>query len=192
MKRLSYDECREQLFSVVEKIESQIDVDTYFHSQLPCQFDEMLGDAIRCYIIEEPEEVRRMWACSIFSDVYVYFSAYATRGAMMAVRQCSMETLMNALIATSIEMRGIDDYRLSFITLSLVHHSAVLLGADTKELFQQADLYSVSRGGLIGFLDRSEHDKSIQAMGYQQGDTPAGIIYWPEPEAAPEEWRIKP
>lgn len=192
MTRLSYDKCREQLFSVLEIIKSHIDGDTYFRSQLPCVFDAMLGEAIRRYIIEEPEEVRRLWACSIFAGAYVHFGAYATRGAMIAVREGSMEILMNALIATSIEMQGIDDYRLSFITLSLVHHSAVILGVDTKELFQQAELYSVSRGGLIGFLDRSEHDKSIQAMGYRQGDSPAGIIYWPEPEAAPEEWRIRP
>ncbi|MEN6391616.1 MAG: hypothetical protein ABFD04_14480 [Syntrophomonas sp.] len=192
MKRMSYDEFREQLFSVVEKIKTSIGGDAYFHSQLPCEFDSMLGDAIQHYIIEEPEEVRRLWACSIFSGAYGHFGAYATRGAMIAVREGSVEILMRALIAASIEMRGIDDYRLSFITLSLVHHSAVLLGVDIGGLFQQAEVYSASRGGLKGFLDRSDHDKSIQAMGYHQWDSPAGIIYWPELEQAPAGWRIKP
>lgn len=192
MKRPSYDACREQLFSVVEEIKTYIECDAYFRRQLPCEYDNMLGDVIRRFIVEEPEEVRRFWACDIFSGVWGHFGAYATRGAMIAVREGSAELLMQALIATSIEARGIDDYRLSFITLSLVHHSAVLLDVDIERLFQQAEVYSVSRGGLIGFLDRSERDKSIQAMGYHQWDTPAGIIYWPELERAPAQWSINP
>lgn len=192
MKRLSYDEYREQLYAVAEDINSRIDGDAYFHSQLSGEFDKMLGDAIQHYIIEEPEEVRRMWACSVFAGAWRQFGAYATRGAMIAVREGSVEILIQALIASSIETRGIDDYRLSFTTLSLVHHSAVLLGVDIEGLFQQAEVYSVSGGGVSGFLNRSEHDKSIQAMGYHQWETPAGMIYWPELESAPPGWCSKP
>lgn len=193
MKKPSYDEFREQLFLETENFKSYPDGATvYFHSQLPCDFDYVLGKAIDRYIIEEPEEVRRLWACSIFAGAHEYFGAYATRNAMIAVRTDSVDLLIKAIIAASIEMLGIDDYRLSFITLSLVHHSAVLLGTDVESVFQRAEVYSVARGGLTGFLDRSEHDRSIQAMGYQQGDSPAGIIYWPDPNLAPVNWRQKP
>lgn len=192
MKKRSYDECREQLFLMVDKIKSCPEGATaYFHSQLPCPFDEVIGDAIRLNIIEEPEELRRQWACSIFAGAYEYFGAYAMRIAIIAVRTESRDLLLPALIANSIEMRGIDDYRYSLMTLSLVHHCAVLLKADPAALFQQAEVCSVAGGGLISFLNRPEHDKSIQAMGYQQGDSPAGIILWPDPDLAPVKWRQK-
>lgn len=141
------------------------------------------------YIINEPEQIRRLWACQIFGGSYSYFGIFATRAAMISVRREDCDWLLPALIAASIEGRGIDDYRYNLITLSLVYHSATLLGINLPDIFKRAGELADAEGYFEHFLNRSEHDKSIEAMGHLAGESPAGLVYWPDPEQAPIKWR---
>ena len=101
---------------------------------------------------------------------------FAERMASLAVREKAVTLLKNRLIALVIHSRT-DDLREILLILSLLHDAAIRIEDSAQRTFEEvASLFS-DTGFLSGFLNRSEEDKSIAAMGYKASADEGGFLY---------------
>ncbi|WP_420118207.1 hypothetical protein [Micromonospora sp.] len=105
-------------------------------------------------------------------------AVFAERAASIAVRHQDVRELRAGILAVVISQAIADDPRESIAALSLLYRAAELIGHDPNSEFAAAgDVLGGGVSGLLEFLRRSPEDKSIEAMGYEEGDDGRGFCF---------------
>lgn len=104
---------------------------------------------------------------------------YAHYAATYAARIGDIELVKRGVLALAIENTTLD-YRDTIARLSLLHHSAIKLGADPDRLFQEAAKISPPRfaSSLERFMKRSLENRAISTFGYQEEYSPLLSYVW--------------
>jgi hypothetical protein len=104
--------------------------------------------------------------------------AYSERMASQAVRTHNVECIVLGLLALGIDgWRG--EWRENAMVISLHHDAALRLGCNVTELFDKASslLPLKVSSAIRSFVNRSESDKALDAMGYTTGSDLDGFRY---------------
>ncbi|MBQ1021705.1 hypothetical protein KBX71_28035 [Micromonospora sp. D93] len=105
-------------------------------------------------------------------------NAFAERAASIAVRHQDARELRAGILAAAITQAIAGDPRESVAALSLLYRASEMIGHDPNLEFAAAnDLSGGRASGLLDFLRRSSEDKTIQAMGYEEGDDKDGFRF---------------
>ncbi len=106
-------------------------------------------------------------------------NAFAERIASLAVRRQDVRDLRDGLMAIQLALSLTDDPRETLPALSLLFRAYEMIGKDPAAEFRaSAELARPASGNAImEFLDRSAEDRSIEAMGYGEGDDGAGFRF---------------
>lgn len=104
--------------------------------------------------------------------------AYSERMASFAVREKSINLVYLGLVALGIDGWR-NDWRDNAVLLSLHYDALTKLGVEPKLIFEKAaKLMSTKvKASFQGFLRRSDEDKSLDAMGYEEGQDVDGFRY---------------
>ncbi len=94
-------------------------------------------------------------------------SVYGERMAAIAVRTRSPDPLRRGTVAMGMADGLLEDARANLIVLAAVNHSAIMIGTSLSRLIDEVadDLPEPAAAGFRAFANRSERDKSLQAMG---------------------------
>jgi hypothetical protein len=105
--------------------------------------------------------------------------AYAERLASLAVRQRQPTLVEASVVALGLSMVMGDDAREWLLVLPLPWHAAELLDQPPKNLFTlvAANLPEPARTALHQFVQRAPEDRTLAAMGYQEGRDEEGFRY---------------
>ncbi|MFJ8689860.1 hypothetical protein [Micromonospora wenchangensis] len=105
-------------------------------------------------------------------------TVFAERAASIAVRHQDVHEIRAGLLAVVISQEIADDPRESIAALSLLYRAAEMIGGDPNSEFVAAsNAVGGEVGGLLDFLRRSQEDRSIEAMGYEEGDDQGGFCF---------------
>ena len=144
---------------------------------IPCELDQDIRSLTHWFITGKDAE--RELITSAFNDSHsMTFIVFSERMASLAVRSSSREILVAALVAQIIEGWRFDP-RDNVLRLSLVHHSAVKLGIDPNQLFDEASRYASHEisAHLKAFINRKPDKLRIRAMGYKESSDEGGFLY---------------
>ena len=146
----------------------------YGSSPLPCQIDEEVESLVD--VVTGDDEARTLLEMNETHGFVLL--AYAERMASLAVRENSVDILSKGMAALGIASRLIY-VKESLPVLALIHDSASKLGVDPPELFSTLPLHEGDelKAYVDSFLNRSGEDRSIQAMGYVEGEDEGGFRY---------------
>lgn len=173
----------EQISELLEKLHvscASSESHGYVDFPYPSPLDELIERLVAAYkeAWELDSPTRKRILDSVTVEVSNCLLVYGHRMAVLAVRQQSREPLEKALLALVVEGFRCDA-RENMLILSLINHSAVKVGADPRQLFENAARYASPEVAqhLREFVSRRPEDKSIQAMGYSEETTPDGFRY---------------
>ena len=95
---------------------------------------------------------------------------YAAR---QSVRQNSKDIFIKGLYANILEDNR-QDFRDNIVGLTLLYHSAILIGLDPDKEFKKVanDTDGEGKKLLISFINRDSKDKTLKCMGYRTTNTP--------------------
>ncbi len=152
----------------------------YWGSRLPSPTDMRISEICILYMNANPTQ-RQVLCSSLSQEAGFNLGAFASRMAMLSVREQSETLLLHGLVALIMELDWPDlpDAREILMDLSIVYHSAAKLGC-ADSLFQQAAQYAdkpSSRDIVLGYLRRNPEAKRIEAMGWHEIAGPSGLIY---------------
>lgn len=120
------------------------------------------------------EQVKRLMP----GDADRVLNAFAERAASIAVRHQDARELRAGILAAAIAQAITGDLREPLTALSLLYRASEMIGHDPNSEFAAANDLSGGRAiGLLDFLRRSPEDKTIQAMGYEEGDDKGGFRF---------------
>lgn len=149
----------------------------YLQRPLPSELDDRIATILNVYL-NGSARVRSEITTKLGTNQTWGLLTFAERMAILSVRRMSRDPLVKALIALVVEgFRW--DARENMLILSLVNHSAIKIGIDPKQLFEEAACHTspdVARH-FHEFVGRRIEDKSIHAMGYSEGVCPDGFTY---------------
>jgi hypothetical protein len=104
--------------------------------------------------------------------------AFAKRAASIAVRHQDAWELRAGILAVVIAQEITDDPREPLPALALLYRAAAMIGHDPVVEFATAnDLTGGRAGGLFDFARRSPEDRTIEAMGYEEGNDAQGFRF---------------
>ncbi|TMR96586.1 hypothetical protein [Nonomuraea basaltis] len=105
-------------------------------------------------------------------------TAFAERAASIAVRHQDARELRAGILAVAIAQTITDDPRDPLPAMALLYRAAVMIGHDPDAEFRAANELTDGRaGGLLAFLRRSPEDRSIEAMGFEEGNDKQGFRF---------------
>ena len=139
--------------------------------------DHQIAELLKTWM-KSDEANRKQTALRLSSDQGQTLLAFSERMASLAVRQKDEDLLILGLVALGID-GGREDWRENVLVISLHFDAARRIGSDPKRIFEAAAnfLCEKSADGLLSFLRRSEHDQSIDAMGYVATEDSGGFRY---------------
>lgn len=98
-------------------------------------------------------------------------TVFAERAASIAVRHQDARELRAGIFAVIVAQAVTEDPRELLPAVALLHRAAEMIGHDPAAEFHAAnELTGGHAGGLLDFLRRSPEDKSIRAMGFEEGN----------------------
>ncbi len=149
----------------------------YLQRPLPCDLDARVDALIDAYV-NNSASVKLKITTAIGPEQTFGLLAFAERMAILSVRQKSREPLMKALLALVVEGFRCDA-REDILMLALINHSAMKVGADPTQLFNEAACHASTEVAhyLREFAGRQPEGKSIQAMGYSEDMTSDGFNF---------------
>ena len=146
-------------------------------SRIPNEIDDEITSILKAYL-ELDDGGKTKVRQEVRHDQKFVFLAFAERMASLAIRLKSQEPLMMAMMALFLQI-GTGDVREDILRLTLVYAATHKLGIDPRFLFlesaRQFGLHNTS--GLEAFLERSDEDKSIDSMGYAEGEDDDGFRF---------------
>lgn len=152
--------------------------DGYGPRPIPSAIDEKVADLITS--IKAMGATSRDATLSIMDERHgLVLIAFAERMSSLAVRTKRDDLLASAFVAIAIATRLIN-FKEILPVMSLLYKSASKLGADVKLAFRECG--SVLGGKTFSnlfsdFLNRADEDRSIEAMGYEEGSDADGFRY---------------
>lgn len=107
--------------------------------------------------------------------------SYAARMASYAVRERSDAWIKYGLIAAQLALAGSDDRDVT-VVLSLLFRAGELIDVNVIELFLNVARLAPTRGGTVQeFAEREPPFRSIEAMGFREGNDDFGFRFMPKP-----------
>lgn len=137
---------------------------------IPTSRDGEISELLRASEISE-------LAGLVTRDHFDVLRSYAERMASQAVRLKDPGTL--ALGLTALGLAGLGGSRDALAVLPLFHHAAKTIGVVPGGIFRAvASAIGGEAGSVLeSFLDRTEEDRSLEAMGYRVGRDAGGFRY---------------
>jgi len=121
---------------------------------------------------EQREDIRKQWP---FNRRWKLPDQ--TQLACVASGERSCEERIRASLAYDSIENFQEDWRENLTSMCRIYHSAILAGMDPDGLFREIAALSSARGAsmIIGFLERNEKDRSLEAHGYIEFPSPEGV-----------------
>ncbi len=132
----------------------------YYKQDIPSVIDHQLMS-----LLKESVNVIQIDSKKL-SESYRIFNLFAERMATLAVREKKIEWVklgVFGLCRFSLDK----DYREAVSILSLLYDAIVRIGDTPKIIFKEVELNTSGTMFIESFLNRSEADKTINAMGYE-------------------------
>ena len=147
----------------------------YYKQSIPSDIDLKLRELISNIISLQRNDIESIIE-RVSGDNARVLGLFAERMASLAVRQNSIEPVKDGLLALLIYSRT-EDPRDVLLVLSLLHDAAIKTAGAAQAVF--SDVSSIIGGAdlLNDFLSRSDEDKSIDAMGYEESKNEEGFLY---------------
>jgi hypothetical protein len=140
---------------------------------LPNKLDELCGHVANAYARASESERAAIRAAGS-PDLMQNFVTYASRMAVVAVRERDEDRIFRGLVGLCIEDCSWDE-RETLLRLSLLYHSARKLGLDAAKTFNKAAAVATPRTGQV--LRRfGAAPASIASMGYSEGVATDGLF----------------
>ena len=147
----------------------------YYQKPISCELDDEISDILVDLSAHDQKDIELI-ADSVSGDTSRVLGLYAERMASLAVRENSIEPVKHGLIALLIYEKA-HDSRDVLLVLSLLHDAAVKVGRLPKAIFNEVDGLFGESSFLSDFLGRSDEDKSIDSMGYEESKNEEGFLY---------------
>jgi hypothetical protein len=160
----------------------------YYGSVLPGAKDDEITRLVEQYLASAPAE-RAKIAAGLDESQASWLGTYAHRMALLSVRRKSPAVLRNAIVALLMAAKG-KDPRECTMTMSVLYRAAQLLGLgdaafrDAAVEAPDADAQAL----LLGFLNRADPDKTVEAMGYRELTGKNGLVIVYGQTAVPAGW----
>lgn len=155
----------------------QSQVRAYHQSALPSALDDEVAALVRQFA--QADEAQRQAIDAQVTEEHSYgFLIFAERMAALAVREQAASRLRDGLLAIGLERFRLD-LREDLMVMSLLHHSALRIGADPDATFRavyDAVPAQVARE-FETFIQRPAELKRIGTMGYREADDAGGFRY---------------
>jgi hypothetical protein len=138
--------------------------------------DDELRALCSRFALSDPAGRSRLRGSTSMDDFYTLLS-FGRRCAVFAMRDREATHIADGLTAIAMIETNRIDFRDALLALSLLHHSAVFIGANPVDLFERAASLAESKMSelILGFLKRSEDWRDIQkSWGYTVIETKAG------------------
>jgi hypothetical protein len=138
--------------------------------------DDDLGALCRRYAASDPPGRSRLRGSASMEDFYTLLS-FSRRSAVFAMRDREADHVVDGLTAIAMIEQNRIDFRDALAALSLLHHSARVIGANVDDLFGKAATLAEPKMSelIVGFLKRSEDERDIQkSWGYTVVETKEG------------------
>jgi hypothetical protein len=151
----------------------------YRGEELPCTMDDEIEQICVRFMRASPQQ-RKSVSDVLDESLCTALFFFAERMAMLSVRRHSDPILLHGLLALVI-IGPRSDQRELLMVLSLIYRSAIRLQVDPERLFRTAVHHAVdqnTRDLILGYLQRSPENRSIESMGYREFEGPSGIVYW--------------
>ena len=151
----------------------------YFWEPIPIALDDELLELVTEFIAAD-ETARDRLLNELTNRHRQLLASFAVRLASIAVRSGDPERVLTGLIALWLGLP--EDDREAVMDVAPLYHAALKLGADPTELFERASTVASDETFhqfLRSFLSRSEHDKSLRALGYHEAEGPDGFRFEP-------------
>jgi hypothetical protein len=144
---------------------------------IPNERDAQISSLLRDWMALD-ESSRVASSRQLSKDCGSTLRAFSERMASLAVRERKSEHILLGPIALGLDgWRG--DWRDNVIVLSLLYDAPLRIGVSPDELFLQAAKFLPEKvaDAYKSFLHRTDHDKSIEVMGYLAGVDADGFRY---------------
>ncbi len=155
--------------------EADADYTGYINQPIPCALDEPVAWLVDTFLALD-EETRGAIIDCVSQRVSQTVACHGIRRATNSVREQTSAGLEDAAVAVVFDA-GKFDWRENVIDMSLVHHCGSRAGADADDVFERAAqrLSGEARDLLAGFVRRTEENKRIEVMGYEEHEGPDGF-----------------
>lgn len=143
----------------------------------PDPYDDALAEMCRRYASADAQTRSRVRRSVGQKELYTLIG-FAQREAVFGLRERSAGRLADGLTALAMIEEARVDERDMLVSLGLLDHSAVKMGADAGKLFR--DAAALAEAGtsrlMLGFLGRAPEQKDLRAAwGYDEVETEAGV-----------------
>jgi hypothetical protein len=147
----------------------------YYQQAIPSEIDEVISNMLTSLSTSDQAELKLI-ADGVDGDEARVLGLFAERMASLAVRENSIEPVKQGLLALLLYART-EDPRDVLLVLSLLHDAVIKTFGTPKSVFAEASCVVGDTGLLSDFLNRSNEDKSIDAMGYKESKNEEGFLY---------------
>ena len=147
----------------------------YYKQPISSEIDEKISSVIADLISLDTWQLESIME-NVSGDNARVLGLYAERMASLAVRKNSIEPVKNGLVALLIYAQT-EDPRDVLLVLSLLHDAAIKTAGTAGRVFDEVGSVIGGAELLNGFLNRSDEDKSIDAMGYKESNNEEGFLY---------------
>ncbi|MGO1055274.1 hypothetical protein [Crossiella sp. CA198] len=162
---------RERSFTILESVKSS----NYSVEELSSVRDGQIRDLLLDVAGEMSfEQVKQLMP----RDVDRVLGTFAERAASIAVRHQDARELRAGLLAAAIALSVTGDFREELPVLALLYRAAEMIGNDPDLEFSEiCEKWSGLTREFVDFPRRIPEDKTIQAMGYKEGDDKSGFRF---------------
>lgn len=143
---------------------------------VPHPVDSALASLCRRFVRSDPQE-RAAMRTTISMDEFYTLLAFARRAAVFAIREHSPAWAIDGVTAIAMIEAERVDWRDILVALGLVHHGATRARLDAGQLIRDLSTLAEPRTAELmdGFIKRSASDKRLEAWGFEEAETDAGI-----------------
>lgn len=147
----------------------------YYQQPIPSELDKGISNILVNLSTNETVGLELIVG-GVASDEARILGLFAERMASLAVRGNSIEPVKQGLLALLLYART-EDPRDVLLILSLLHDAVIKTSGTPKSVFAEVSSIIGDAGFLNDFLNRSDDDKSIDAMGYKESKSKDGFLY---------------
>ena len=147
----------------------------YYKQPIPSEIDKGINKILEEFAAFDQVDMKQI-ADGVSGDDARVLGFFAERMASLAVRENSIAHLKQGVVALLIYAQT-EDPRDVVLVLSLLHDAGIKISGNPKQVFNEVSSVIGDAQLLSGFLARSDEDKSINAMGYEESESSEGFLY---------------
>ena len=147
----------------------------YFQQPIPSEIDDGVSRVLSSLSARDQTDLKLV-SDGVVADEAQVLGLYAERMASLAVRENSVNRVKQGLMALIIYART-EDPRDVLLVLCLLHDASIKTSGNPKQVFNEVNAVFGETVLLNDFINRSDEDKTIEAMGYEELKTKDGFLY---------------